>query len=725
MLTQVLDPSSYTLSLYSIPTFVTAVAILLLGLLALARERVSRVTVSFALVTLAAGLWLFCFSWVYSSVNPRVALWWIEAGYLGVPFIPSSIYYFTVSVLGTYEEDKKLVAASWLTSGFFSILTIASNSLVTGVYHYSWGYYAKYGWVATLFLTYFTAMLLLSMYRYIAAYRTAQPGVYRLRIKWLVIAFAIGYAGSVDYIPAYGVPLYPFGYLPILGFLAVSVFAVWKYRLVDITPAFAARQIIETMNDALIVYDPQGFIKLANRAAGELLGHAREDLINTRVTDLVESSFFTGLREQLHRDGKVHNYETAYRLEHGVLSFLSLSATVMKNEHGEAIATLCIARDITERIQAQERLQRQLQRVDALHNIDVAITSSHDLPVTLDVILDQVASELHVDAADVLLLDPYTQTLEYTAGRGFRFDETPQPRQRLDDSYAGWVALNRQTLRLPEVSQGGFPLPPGFVSYCAVPLLVKEQVKGVLEVFHRSPLEADPEWLSFLEAIAGQAAVAIDNAELFEQLQCSNSELVLAYDRTLEGWSRALDLRDRETEGHTQRVTEMTMRLARTMGIGEGDLVHMRRGALLHDIGKVGIPDAILHKPGPLTDDEWEIMRRHPSYAYDLLSPIAFLRPALDIPYCHHEKWDGSGYPRALKGEKIPLSARIFAVVDVWDALCSDRPYRRGWPQEKVLDYISSLSGAHFDPEVVAAFGAVMNREFLTAAGRISNYESL
>ncbi len=720
MITQVLDPADYSLSLYSIPTFVTAVAILLLGLLALVRERVSRVTVSFALVTLAAGVWLFCFSWVYSSVNPRVALWWIEAGYLGIPFIPSSVYQFTVSVLGTYEQNKKLVAAGWLTSAFFSILTITSNSLVTGVYHYSWGYYAKYGWVALLFLIYFVGMLLASMYRYVAAYRAARPGVYRLRIKWLVIAFAIGYAGSVDYIPAYGVPLYPFGYLPILGFLAVSVFAIWKYRLVDITPAFAAKQIIETMNDALIVYDPQGIIKVANRAAGELLGRPKEEMINTPVTGVVDRSFFVGLRDKLHRDGSVQNYEMAYRMERRQPRFLSLSATVMKNEHGEAVATLCIARDITERMQAQERMQRQLQRVDALHNIDVAITSSHDLRITLDVILDQVTTELHVDAADVLLLDPYTQTLEYTAGRGFHFDEIPHTRQRLDASYAGWVARNRRMLQVPQVPETPVrdELPSArllsngsFISYCAVPLVVKGQVKGVLEVFHRSPLDADAEWLSFLEAIGGQTAVAIDSAELFEQLQHSNSELVLAYDRTLEGWSRALDLRDRETEGHSQRVTEMTMRLAHAMGVGEADMVHMRRGALLHDIGKVGIPDAILHKPGPLSDDEWEIMRRHPAYAYDLLSPIAFLRPALDIPYCHHEKWDGSGYPRALKGEQIPLSARIFAVVDVWDALRSNRPYRRAWPEEKALDYVSSLSGAHFDPVVVEAFVGIMNYE--------------
>jgi putative nucleotidyltransferase with HDIG domain len=244
----------------------------------------------------------------------------------------------------------------------------------------------------------------------------------------------------------------------------------------------------------------------------------------------------------------------------------------------------------------------------------------------------------------------------------------------------------------------------GFVTYYGVPLLSKGEVKGVLEVFHRKPLNPDSEWLEFLNTLAGQAAIAIADATLFNDLQRSNIELTTAYDATIEGWSRALDLRDKETEGHTRRVTEITMRLAQAMGLSNTEIVYIRRGALLHDIGKMGIPDNILLKPGKLTDEEWEIMRRHPNYAYEMLSPIQFLRLSLDIPYCHHEKWDGTGYPRGLKGEEIPLAARIFAVVDIWDALRSDRPYRTGWPEEKRKEYIRSLSGTHLDPQVVEAF---------------------
>jgi HD-GYP domain-containing protein (c-di-GMP phosphodiesterase class II) len=280
----------------------------------------------------------------------------------------------------------------------------------------------------------------------------------------------------------------------------------------------------------------------------------------------------------------------------------------------------------------------------------------------------------------------------------------------LGEGYAGKAALQRHIFRLEDFTETGdllrAPLIVGedFVTYFAVPLLAKGQIKGVLEIFHRSKMKPDGEWLDFLETLAGQAAIAIDNATLFDELQQSNLELALAYDITLEGWSRALDLRDKETEGHTQRVTEMTARLARYMGVSDSEMAHIRRGALLHDIGKLGIPDSVLLKPGPLTDEEWEVMRLHPVYAYRWLSSIEYLRPALDIPYCHHEKWDGTGYPRGLKGEQIPRAARIFAIVDVWDALRSDRPYRPAWSEEKVREHLRGLSGTHFDPEVVAAF---------------------
>lgn len=358
-----------------------------------------------------------------------------------------------------------------------------------------------------------------------------------------------------------------------------------------------------------------------------------------------------------------------------------------------------------------EEAERRLAHLQALRNIDAAITGSLDLRVTLRVFLDQVLSQLNVDAAAVLLLNEHTRTLEYITGQGFRTSAFQHTRLRLGESFAGRAALERRSVNIKDIGEAAGDLKRAplliaeeFVSYYAAPLIAKGQVKGVLEIFNRSPLEPNTVWLDFLEALTARAAVAIDNTELFNDLQRSNIELALAYDTTLEGWSCALDLRDKETEGHTQRVTEATVELARSLGVTDADLIHIRRGSLLHDIGKMGIPDNILLKPGPLTDEEWVIMRKHPVYAFELLSPITFLRPALEIPYCHHEKWDGSGYPRGLKGEQIPLAARIFAVVDVWDALRSDRPYRAGWPPEQIYRYIQDQSGTHFDPQVVDAF---------------------
>jgi response regulator RpfG family c-di-GMP phosphodiesterase len=370
-----------------------------------------------------------------------------------------------------------------------------------------------------------------------------------------------------------------------------------------------------------------------------------------------------------------------------------------------------IAGNAIHRARLHEQTVQRLERIAALHNIDVAISSGFDLQLTLNVLLAQVTAQLNVDAADVLLFDTENNILEFACGSGFRNNPPDHSHIRLGDGLIGQIVFERRTLRISDLTkfdenfeEAEMIQSEGFISYHGVPLVSKGLVSGILEVFHRKPFRPDADWLDFLETLAGQAAIAIDSANLFRNLQRSNLELSRAYDATIEGWSRALDLRDKETEGHTQRVTDVSLRLAQTLGLNTAELVHMRRGGLLHDIGKMGVPDSILLKPDKLTDEEWAIMRLHPVYAYEMLSPIQYLRSALDIPYCHHEKWDGSGYPRRLAGDQIPFTARIFAVVDVWDALRSDRPYRKGWPEEKILDYIREQAGIHFDPAIAREF---------------------
>jgi len=296
-------------------------------------------------------------------------------------------------------------------------------------------------------------------------------------------------------------------------------------------------------------------------------------------------------------------------------------------------------------------------------------------------------------------------------GQGFYTRNIESTNLSIIEGNAGRAVMERRIVQVPNLEEmdGKFMraqllADERFVAYYAVPLITKGEVQGVLEIFHRSRLTPNHQWLNFLETLGGQAAIAIENSMLFRDLQRSNFELALAYDATIEGWSRALDLRDRETEGHTQRVTDMTLKLARKMGLSEERLILIKRGALLHDIGKMGVPDQILHKPEQLSKEEQALMRKHPQLAYDMLEPIAYLRDALNIPYCHHEKWDGTGYPRGLAGTQIPLEARLFALVDVWDAITTDRPYRKSWPRKKALKYIREQSGKYFDPKMVEMF---------------------
>jgi PAS domain S-box-containing protein len=460
-------------------------------------------------------------------------------------------------------------------------------------------------------------------------------------------------------------------------------------------------------------------------ASAEIVGKKDEDISREHTkSDLFRESdqMVIGMDAPI-----LHMVETVTQAD-GTPIQADISKLPLHDMDGRVVGVLGTLEDITERSLAQEQLKRQFERLTALRAIDVAILGSPDIRITLNVIVEQMMIGLDIHAARILLLNPYTHTLEFASGRGFTTNHATHAALRLGEGFAGRAALERipvdiANLNEVEEDSGCSDLMEAerFWAYHVIPLISKGIVQGVLEVFDREPRSRDTGWHEFLETLGGQAAIAIDNATLFTDLQRTNAELMVAYDTTLEGWVKALDLRDKETEGHTQRVTMMTLRLAKAMGLCDAELAHVRRGALLHDIGKLAIPDAILLKPGNLTEEERQVMRRHPEYAYHWLRPISFLRPALDIPYCHHEKWDGTGYPRGLKGEEIPLAARLFAVIDVWDALRSDRPYRAGWPEQKVYAHIRSLAGTHFEPRVVEAFLEIVNKDAQPETTRLAN----
>jgi HD-GYP domain-containing protein (c-di-GMP phosphodiesterase class II) len=356
------------------------------------------------------------------------------------------------------------------------------------------------------------------------------------------------------------------------------------------------------------------------------------------------------------------------------------------------------------------KFHKKLDQLKKLANINVTLNSTIDLDKLIKFIISSAAELLECEAVSILLYSQEKSCLYFTESSTSDVTKLTETCVPLQGSLAGAIFLENRPLIINNVKRDPrhFPLAAQQVNFkthslLGVPMRTHDKITGVLEALNKKKHIFTQDDLEILQVIASQAAVAIQNAKLVRDLQD-------AYNSTLEGWSNALDLRDEETHGHALRVTEMTLDLAKEIGISGDQLSSFRQGALLHDIGKMGVPDNILRKPGPLTEAEWEIMRQHPDYAYKLLSPISYLRPALDIPYCHHEKWNGTGYPRGLHGEDIPLSARVFSIVDVWDALSSHRAYREPWPKEKTLEYIQSQASISFDPKVVEAFLRLINR---------------
>lgn len=371
-------------------------------------------------------------------------------------------------------------------------------------------------------------------------------------------------------------------------------------------------------------------------------------------------------------------------------------------------AILVEGRDITQRIIAEQEIQKQLSQLNALHQIDLAINSGSSLVEIIKVIFDQIENLYKFDGLSIWRFDRASLQLINLLDRGFK-KSWKEAKLEIGEGLAGQVALDKKILYCSDrewLSQPDmeFIKTEGFADFAGFPLISHGEVEGVLEVFQNTEINMEAKDWQFLDVIAGQAAIALDNAALVTNLQRSNILLSQSYDLTLEGWAKALELRDKETEDHSRRLINMTVQLCQKMGMEKDEILHVRRGAILHDIGKMGIPDEILLKSGPLTPEEWKIMKAHPVYAFNLLSPIPFLREALDIPYCHHEWWNGLGYPRGIQGEQIPLAARIFSVIDVWDALSHDRPYRKAWDDEKVKNHILNLSGKQFDPQVVEQF---------------------
>lgn len=355
--------------------------------------------------------------------------------------------------------------------------------------------------------------------------------------------------------------------------------------------------------------------------------------------------------------------------------------------------------------------QQLVKKLSSLQRIEGVVLENLSLPTTLDMLVDQLVKELGVDAADILYLHPTLKTLKFITQTGFRQNILQHTDLEIGEGLAGKAALSQELVIVEDLQAGSFESPRSlefstekFHLYAGVPLLAKGRVVGVMELFQRSPLQIDQAWLDLVEMVAGLAAIAIDHQNLHNNLTQSRSEIDQSLDAILEGWAQALELRGIEPPGHWERSVDLSLSLAKKLGLEGDELIDIRRGVLLHDIGKMGIPDEVLHKGTQLTVEERKLIGQHPVDAYELLKPVVGLKSALDIPLYHHERWDGEGYPYQLAGEDIPYHARIFAVVDVWDALLSDRPYRKAFSIEDALAHMQTQAGKHFDPEILEVF---------------------
>jgi PAS domain S-box-containing protein/putative nucleotidyltransferase with HDIG domain len=490
-----------------------------------------------------------------------------------------------------------------------------------------------------------------------------------------------------------------------------------------------SRTIIASVGEGVVVYDADLRYVVWNNFMESLTGILQDELLGKPAAEAfprlkeqgIEAMLLRALAgETVYAEGLPYNFPRSKNQ-----GWYSAVYSPHISSTGEIIGVVATIHDITERKHFEAEQERLLLseynlrlQAETLGRVSQAMNAVLEMPALLDSICKESARLFNVESAHIWLVkknaEDGSEYLQGIAGFGRGRDQVVGMRVPLGDpiNLGARVIRARQPVCINEVKDElhtGLSSIFKVASILGVPLFKGETAIGALLIVNNRKMNAfTNEDLEIAMQLGNHAAIAVNNARLFDDAQSARENLERSYVNTLEGWAKALELRDAETEGHSQRVTEMAVRLARAMGIRDEMLEHLRRGALLHDIGKMGIPDRILGKSDELSGEEWRIMRQHPVYAYELLSSIEYLRPALVIPFLHHEKWDGTGYPLGLDGEKIPLPARIFAVVDVFDALTSDRPYRHAWPRERAIQYITSNAGKHFDPAVVDVFLKIM-----------------
>lgn len=519
MIAELLNPDNYQTSLFALPTLLTASTMLALGLMVLVRERESRVSVSFFLMTLAGGIWLLSYSMIYCTRTENAALAWSKVGHIGIVFIPPAVYHFTIASLQLYQRYKRRVWLLWEASAFLLIMVFVGDSFFSGARLYWWGYYPIYGWLGIIFVCCFFVLIALSLREYWMACRAMAPGVRALRSKALFRAFCVAYLGAFDYLPALGVPMYPFGYLPILGFVVLVDRTIRRYRLVNITPEFAAKEIINAMDDALLLLDSEGIVRVVNRSTCRLFSRAETDLEGVPVS-IVAREFISDADDFTGRilNGSLRDHECF--IERTKLA-VSLSSFVMHDPGNVPIATVCMIRDIGKQKAAQAQIRRHTERQAALYELNLAATSTLELRGVLEVLLERLSDLVPRTATTVMLLEK-NQRLHKVAC--FGIDEAEWQGQPRESSEATHPVLRTKDVvsvasleRNDDSPEAGYFLDQGFKSYLGLPLVVKHQVVGILSFYSREARRYDSEEINFLRSLAAQAAVAIHNSQLYEQ----------------------------------------------------------------------------------------------------------------------------------------------------------------------------------------------------------------
>ena len=483
------------------------------------------------------------------------------------------------------------------------------------------------------------------------------------------------------------------------------------------------RSIVEQMSEGFILIDENGEIAEWNKSQERISGIPAEQVLSKKIWEVqpllgysedhgeTPEEYKKNLSEVI-ATGISDIFDTEFEVTINTIAgeqrVLLQNTFPIKFPGGYRIGL--IVHDITEQTAAKIRVAHEMQKLESLRNIDTFILERTSIEKTLNLVCAISVDLLKVDGAVIVTK---CNDSRIAHGSFLQFGSIIEDffNREIESEIANMERLAESQLSINEFIQSiqidSFDIITNKTIYTSVlPIFVNKNICGYFKIFSCNPLLENPEIRGFFLTLAGQASLALENSTLI-------GDLTTAYDETIAGWSKALELKDKETKGHSDRVTELAVELAQKANYPDERMVHFRRGVLLHDIGKMGVPDEILLKPGKLTEEDWMIMKDHPKYAYDLLSKIPYLKEALEIPYGHHERWDGSGYPLGLQGESIPLSARIFAIVDVWDALSTERPYKKAWASDDVRNYLKSMKAIHFDPQLVDLFLDILDENSL------------